>query len=45
VLRHAAGLRADVRVARIFNTYGPRMQPDDGRIVSNLIVQALSASR
>jgi UDP-glucuronate decarboxylase len=34
--------RADVRVARIFNTYGPRMQPDDGRIVSNLIVQALS---
>ncbi|MBE7212575.1 MAG: SDR family oxidoreductase [Gluconacetobacter diazotrophicus] len=35
--------RADVRVARIFNTYGPRMQPDDGRIVSNLVVQALSA--
>jgi len=34
--------RADVRVARIFNTYGPRMQPDDGRIVSNLVVQALS---
>ena len=34
--------RVDVRVARIFNTYGPRMQPDDGRIVSNLIVQALS---
>lgn len=33
--------RADVRVARIFNTYGPRMQPDDGRIVSNLIIQAL----
>ncbi|MDQ0457849.1 UDP-glucuronic acid decarboxylase family protein [Rhizobium paknamense] len=33
--------RADVRIARIFNTYGPRMQPDDGRIVSNLIVQAL----
>ncbi len=29
-----------VRVARIFNTYGPRMRPDDGRIVSNLIVQA-----
>src|SRR5690606_31585711 len=28
--------------ARIFNTYGPRMRPDDGRIVSNLIVQALS---
>jgi UDP-glucuronate decarboxylase len=33
--------RADVRVARIFNTYGPRMRVDDGRIVSNLIVQAL----
>ena len=32
----------DVRVARIFNTYGPRMQQNDGRIVSNLIVQALS---
>jgi UDP-glucuronate decarboxylase len=28
-------------VARIFNTYGPRMQPDDGRVVSNFIVQAL----
>jgi UDP-glucuronate decarboxylase len=34
--------RVDARVARIFNTYGPRMRPDDGRIVSNLIVQALS---
>lgn len=33
--------RVDVRVARIFNTYGPRMQADDGRIVSNLIAQAL----
>ncbi|WP_410216296.1 UDP-glucuronic acid decarboxylase family protein [Paracoccus sp. (in: a-proteobacteria)] len=33
--------RADVRVARIFNTYGPQMRPDDGRIVSNLICQAL----
>lgn len=32
---------ADVRVARIFNTYGPQMRPDDGRIVSNLICQAL----
>ncbi|NJM30877.1 MAG: SDR family oxidoreductase [Rhizobiales bacterium] len=31
----------DVRVARIFNTYGPRMNPDDGRVVSNFIVQAL----
>jgi nucleoside-diphosphate-sugar epimerase/spore maturation protein CgeB len=34
--------RAEVRVARIFNTYGPRMRPDDGRVVSNLICQALS---
>ncbi len=33
--------RVDARVARIFNTYGPRMRADDGRIVSNLIVQAL----
>ena len=36
------GRRADARVARIFNTYGPRMRPDDGRIVSNLIIQALN---
>lgn len=34
--------RAQVRVARIFNTYGPQMHPDDGRVVSNLICQALS---
>ncbi|MFD1107351.1 UDP-glucuronic acid decarboxylase family protein [Sphingobium olei] len=34
--------RADVRVARIFNTYGPNMHPDDGRVVSNLLCQALS---
>jgi UDP-glucuronate decarboxylase len=31
----------DIRVARIFNTYGPRMQANDGRVVSNFIVQAL----
>ena len=31
----------DIRVARIFNTYGPRMLPDDGRVVSNFIVQAI----
>lgn len=31
----------DVRVVRIFNTYGPRMQMDDGRVVSNFIVQAM----
>ena len=32
----------DVKVARIFNTYGPRMHPNDGRVVSNFIVQALN---
>ena len=32
----------DVRIIRIFNTYGPRMRPRDGRVVSNFIVQALS---
>ena len=31
----------DIKVIRIFNTYGPRMHPDDGRVVSNFIVQAL----
>src|SRR4051812_7668592 len=34
--------RAEVRVARLFNTYGPHMHPEDGRVVSNLICQALS---
>jgi nucleoside-diphosphate-sugar epimerase/spore maturation protein CgeB len=34
--------RAEVRVARIFNTYGPRMCPDDGRVVSNVVCQALA---
>lgn len=33
--------QVDIRVVRIFNTYGPRMLPDDGRVVSNFIVQAL----
>jgi UDP-glucuronate decarboxylase len=37
--RRQHGLR--IKVARIFNTYGPRMHPDDGRVVSNFIVQAL----
>jgi UDP-glucuronate decarboxylase len=32
----------EIRVARIFNTYGPRMQPNDGRVVSNFIIQALN---
>ncbi len=31
----------DIKVVRIFNTYGPRMHPDDGRVISNFIVQAL----
>jgi UDP-glucuronate decarboxylase len=34
-------LMLDVRVVRIFNTYGPRMHPNDGRVVSNFIMQAL----
>jgi len=33
--------RVDIRVVRIFNTYGPRMNPDDGRVVSSFVVQAL----
>lgn len=33
----------DIRIARIFNTYGPRMHPNDGRVVSNFIVQALTS--
>jgi len=38
--RHKRGI--DARVVRIFNTYGPRMDPHDGRVVTNLISQALS---
>lgn len=34
----------DIRVMRIFNTYGPRMNPNDGRVVSNFIVQALKGN-
>ena len=37
--RRQCGL--DARIVRIFNTYGPRMRPDDGRVVSNFIMQAL----
>lgn len=33
--------KLDIKVARIFNTYGPRMHPNDGRVVSNFIIQAL----
>ena len=36
--------KMDARIARIFNTYGPRMRPNDGRVVSNFIVQALGGS-
>ncbi len=35
--------KLNIKVARIFNTYGPRMHPDDGRVVSNFIVQALTS--
>ncbi|WP_336488771.1 UDP-glucuronic acid decarboxylase family protein [Methylobacterium nigriterrae] len=38
------GHGTDVRVARIFNTYGPRMRADDGRVVSNVVCQALAGS-
>ena len=34
--------RLDIRIARIFNTYGPMMQPNDGRVVSNFIVQSIA---
>jgi UDP-glucuronate decarboxylase len=34
--------RVNIRVVRIFNTYGPRMHPNDGRVVSNFIIQALN---
>jgi UDP-glucuronate decarboxylase len=36
--------RLGIKVARIFNTYGPRMHPNDGRVVSNLVVQALQGA-
>src|SRR5262249_41424498 len=36
--------RVDARIVRIFNTYGPRMRPNDGRVVSNFIVQALEGT-
>jgi UDP-glucuronate decarboxylase len=35
--------KTDIRVARIFNTYGPRMAKNDGRVVSNFIIQALTS--
>jgi UDP-glucuronate decarboxylase len=36
--------KVDIRVARIFNTYGPRMQEQDGRVVSNFIVQSIKGT-
>jgi UDP-glucuronate decarboxylase len=36
--------KLDIKVARIFNTYGPRMQADDGRVISNFIVQTLTGN-
>nr|WP_230364744.1 UDP-glucuronic acid decarboxylase family protein [Ancylobacter sp. Lp-2] len=41
---HARILGTRIKIARIFNTYGPRMSTDDGRVTSNLIVQALSGT-
>jgi dTDP-glucose 4,6-dehydratase len=40
-MAHHRALGTDVGIARIFNTYGPRLAPGDGRVVSNFIVQAL----
>ena len=37
--------KVDIRVMRIFNTYGPRMHPNDGRVVSNFIMQALRGEK
>ena len=45
VLRLPAQHGLGIKVARIFNTYGPRMHPRDGRVVSNFIMQALRESR
>jgi dTDP-glucose 4,6-dehydratase len=42
VTAHHRALGTDTAIARIFNTYGPRLGVDDGRVVSNLIVQALT---
>jgi len=40
-MAHHRALGTDVAIARIFNTYGPRLRPDDGRVVSNFLLQAL----
>jgi len=41
-MAHRRAMRSDVGILRIFNTFGPRMQPHDGRVVTSFIVQALS---
>jgi dTDP-glucose 4,6-dehydratase len=41
-MAYARTYGVEVRIARIFNTYGPRMRPNDGRVVTNFIVQALT---
>ena len=41
-MAYRRSLGADVGVVRIFNTYGPRMRPHDGRVVSSFITQALN---
>lgn len=41
-LAHASTFGTDVRIVRLFNTYGPRSAPDDGRMVPNFVMQALS---
>ena len=43
-MAHARARQTDVAIVRIFNTYGPRLAPGDGRVVSNFCVQALSGS-
>lgn len=40
-MAHHRSRGTDVAIARIFNTYGPRLRPDDGRVVSNFLLQAL----
>ncbi len=41
VASHQRSAGLDARIVRIFNTYGPRMQPDDGRVVTNMVHQSL----
>ena len=40
-MAHHRALGTDVAIVRIFNTYGPRLRPDDGRVVSNFLIQAI----